>query len=498
MKVTRGEVIYANDAAGVKIYTGRLEESGVMVAIKEQVHGSLTSANSAIRESLAMTQVSHHNIVKVYNCEIEENPPKGYKSVIALELMETDLNKRIEYRRRMSQWWSESELMSMFVQLIQALSYAQRMGISHRDIKPHNIFMSYDESVIKIGDFGSVCSAVVSGFGQRETLTGSPLYLSPKLKNYYIVSISQAKPSALDYNQYKSDVYSLGVTFLYMAMLDPPLALTELTTLENNTRLALERIAGYPCLKWFLQEMLVVDEDQRVDFVTLEQQLIQYGQIQSPDTYYTGYESYALPAAQSAPEIPQYAYYEESKAPVIPTYCYNCRTPFTAPFTPQGQYTPQQYEYAKLCCSEPCLQQILALRVVKPEEQQVCVRCGVGLGADTISMKCGHSFHNSDCVFDYLKYISDDFKIPYYDIRCPKCPENIENYGGFLIKAFKYRGKFEEKKDEIRKTYCVICHTKEDLVEWKCGHKFCNYHYERATFCGFCPRSRHSLRRYNK
>ena len=549
MRLARDSTLYVNDAAGVRVFSGRLEGSDTAIAIKEQIHPSLARANSAIKEGFTMVQVKHPYIVKVYSCEIEETPPKGYKTIIAMELMESDLFKRIEWRKRHQQWWGEAQLMEILVKLVQALSYAQQMGISHRDIKPQNIFVSSDETMVKVGDFGSVCSETTDGFGQRATLTGSPLFLSPQLKNSYI-TMSQNRPGQVSYNPYKSDVYSLGVTFIYMALLDSPTGLTDLENIHQNTEILLRRLDGYSTLQWFLREMLVIEEESRVDFVTLEQQMVQCGmcngaggqtavvsepqyqqeQVYAPEYYQQysqgtqGYEqaqaAYSIPAEQYTPQHPQpvdSAYYpnpepypipEESKSqPSYPAEtptlgpnptdrkCHGCFGPMINSLSPEN-YDPKDREWVLNCCSEQCLQKVLHPPPLRPEELVTCVKCQVNLGEKSIKMNCGHSFCNDDCVFGYIRYISEDFKLFLKEIPCPKCPMNREEYLPFLRKSFISRDDFEKRKDNVKKLSCVVCRTKEDLLLWKCGHKFCSNHYHSCKYCPICDKrpNRHSYR----
>lgn len=532
MRITRGSSLYVNDAAGVTVLSGQLQDSGTPIAIKEQIYSSLARANQAIKESFTMVQVQHPYIVKVHFCEIEEAKPTGYKSIIVMELMDSDLYKRIEYRKRHQIWWSEGELMGMLVRMVQALSYAQQRGISHRDIKPQNIFVSADESVIKIGDFGSVCSETIDGFGQRGTITGSPLFLSPQLKNSYI-TLSQNRPGYTNYNQYKSDVYSLGVTFMYMATLDSPTGLTDLPNLQQNTEMLLGRLTGYPTLQWFLRAMLVIEEEARVDFVTLEQYMLQYGiceeaggqiaggngaQSQQEQAYSAEYyqqsQQAPYPADQYVVQPPQagnmYSAQEESKFPpsqmqqtsgyeatLTERKCHGCLRPFANCLNAEN-YPPSQKELVLNCCSEQCVQRLLHPQVLRPEELVECVKCKATLEEQRIRLNCGHCFHNKDCVFDYIRYISENFKTFLKFIPCPKCPMNTEEYNAFIAKAFKSRDEYEKMKDDVIKLYCVKCRTTEDLILWECGHRFCSFHYKKCTFCPICDKRSYESRPRNR
>jgi serine/threonine-protein kinase len=93
---------------------------------------------------------------------------------------------------------------------------AQYADIVHRDIKPANVFIM-ENGDFKIGDFGEAqfgASSVEHG-----EIAGTAYYLSPK--KYYAMTNKTGDSTVTD-NPYKSDVFSLGVTLLQMAILELP------------------------------------------------------------------------------------------------------------------------------------------------------------------------------------------------------------------------------------------------------------------------------------
>ena len=138
---------------------------------------------------------------------------------------------------------------------------------AHRDIKPQNI-LKYGNNYI-ISDLGC---AFKKDRGIVDTITGTPAYLSPLLRKAYNDLLNGYDISNFIHDMYKSDVFSLGLTFLYMASLNNT---NDLCTLDENlySRILEKRLSELrysDFVKNLLRNMLDFYEQRRWDFIMLE------------------------------------------------------------------------------------------------------------------------------------------------------------------------------------------------------------------------------------
>ena len=193
----RYEILELIGSGGMaNVYKARCHRLNRLVAIKILKSDLADNADFRRRfhdESQAVAQLSHANIVSVY--DVSTNPDREY---IVMELIDgITLKQYMERRGRMD--WRES--LHFITQIMRGLSHAHSRGIIHRDIKPQNIMILRDGSV-KVADFGIACLA-----NQGQTLTqealGSVHYISPE----------QARGDRIDA---RSDIYSAGVVLYEM------------------------------------------------------------------------------------------------------------------------------------------------------------------------------------------------------------------------------------------------------------------------------------------
>ena len=193
----RYEILERIGTGGMAIvYKAKCHRLNRLVAIK--ILKSDLAQNEEFRrrfnaESQAVAQLSHPNIVSVYDVS-----RGGDMEYIVMELIDgITLKQYLEKRGQLN--WRES--LHFITQIMRGLSHAHSRGIIHRDIKPQNIMVLRDGSV-KVADFGIACLADSAQTLTQEAL-GSVHYISPE----------QARGDRPDA---RSDIYSSGVVLYEM------------------------------------------------------------------------------------------------------------------------------------------------------------------------------------------------------------------------------------------------------------------------------------------
>ena len=202
-----------------------------------------------------------------------------------MEKGDCDWENEILKRKKQKKYYTEQELLYILTNLVGTFAYLQQKGISHRDVKPQNI-LCFGKNEYKICDFGEANiskNKKLKKFGNNkntdisnQTIRGPEMYMSPIL----FIAV-QYKPNSLTkYNSFKSDVYSLGLCFLYASCLDSEILIKirEILNVEEigiilNQYLSVRYTKEYINL---LLYMLQVDENNRPDFIELNSWLL-YG-----------------------------------------------------------------------------------------------------------------------------------------------------------------------------------------------------------------------------
>ena len=146
----RYEILERIGTGGMAIvYKAKCHRLNRLVAIK--ILKSDLAQNEEFRrrfnaESQAVAQLSHPNIVSVYDVS-----RGGDMEYIVMELIDGITLKQYMQKKGGKLAWREA--LHFITQIMKALSHAHSRGIIHRDIKPHNMMVLRDGS-LKVADFG--------------------------------------------------------------------------------------------------------------------------------------------------------------------------------------------------------------------------------------------------------------------------------------------------------------------------------------------------------
>src|SRR5437016_4730806 len=191
------------------VYMAEQPGLGREVAIKELIQSADPVAlKRFLQEAQVMARTSHPNLVQVHDIEL-----MGDINYLVLELVRG---------RSLRDWMNQGpipppQVFAVMHGVLQALDYAHRHSIVHRDMKPENVLIS-EEGLVKVADFGIARLMDDTGVGGTATKTGTtvgtPQYMSPE----------QVASSRVDG---RSDLYSAGIMFYELVAGQPPFTATD-------------------------------------------------------------------------------------------------------------------------------------------------------------------------------------------------------------------------------------------------------------------------------
>jgi serine/threonine-protein kinase len=183
-------------AMGV-VYLGRDPKINRQVAIKTLDYSQFSSKelnalkSRFFREAEAAGRLCHNNIVTVFDMGEEED--------FAFIAMDYVAGVPLSDYTRDGRLLPVYEVYHIIKVVAEALDYAHRQNVIHRDIKPGNIIYNPEDKQVKITDFG-IARITDSVKTKTGSFLGSPSYMSPE----------QMTGSPVDG---RADIYSLGVSF---------------------------------------------------------------------------------------------------------------------------------------------------------------------------------------------------------------------------------------------------------------------------------------------
>jgi hypothetical protein len=194
-------------AMGV-VWLAHDEELGVDVALKflpESLAVDRGALKDLKRETRRSRELSHKNIVKVYQFE-----SKGERAAISMEYVDGQNLANLK-EEQPGRCFSHNQLEPWLAEICDALDYAHSdVKIVHRDLKPANLMLNSKED-LKVADFGIARSLTdsVSMLTMARGTSGTLVYMSPQ-------QIDGKRASHLD------DIYSLGATIYDLLTSKPP------------------------------------------------------------------------------------------------------------------------------------------------------------------------------------------------------------------------------------------------------------------------------------
>jgi serine/threonine protein kinase len=186
------------------VYLGRDLRHDRVVALKvlERRLTEVLGAERFLREIRVVARLHHPHLLPLY----DSGEAEGFLYYVAPYIETGSLRDRLDQEGRLPL----RDALRLAREAADALDYAHRHGVVHRDIKPQNILLEEGHAIV--ADFGvarAVGVAADPALTQAGILIGTPAYMSPE----------QANDVHLDG---RSDVYALGCVLYEMLAGQPP------------------------------------------------------------------------------------------------------------------------------------------------------------------------------------------------------------------------------------------------------------------------------------
>uniref|UniRef100_A0A8C0UFC4 non-specific serine/threonine protein kinase n=1 Tax=Cyanistes caeruleus TaxID=156563 RepID=A0A8C0UFC4_CYACU len=236
---------------------GRHVKTGQLAAIK--VMDVTGDEEEEIKQEINMLKkYSHHrNIATYYGAFIKKNPP-GMDDQLWL-VMEfcgagsvTDLIKNTKGNTLKEEW-----IAYICREILRGLSHLHQHKVIHRDIKGQNVLLT-ENAEVKLVDFG-VSAQLDRTVGRRNTFIGTPYWMAPE-----VIACDENPDATYDF---KSDLWSLGITAIEMAEGAPPLCdmhpMRALFLIPRNPAPRLKSKKWSKKFQSFIESCLVKNHSQR-------------------------------------------------------------------------------------------------------------------------------------------------------------------------------------------------------------------------------------------
>uniref|UniRef100_A0A8C2EQP4 non-specific serine/threonine protein kinase n=1 Tax=Cyprinus carpio TaxID=7962 RepID=A0A8C2EQP4_CYPCA len=193
------------DGAFGKVFKAQNKQTGIFAAAKVIDTKTEDELEDYMVEIDILASCDHPNIVKLLDAFYYES-----KLWILIEFCAGGAIDAVmlELERPLT----EPQIRVVCKQTLDALQYLHDNKVIHRDLKAGNILLSLDGDV-KLADFG-VSAKNTKTIQRRDSFIGTPYWMAPE-----VVMCETSKDRPYDY---KADIWSLGVTLIELAQIEPP------------------------------------------------------------------------------------------------------------------------------------------------------------------------------------------------------------------------------------------------------------------------------------
>ena len=173
---------------------------------------------NSLKEVNFLSDIKDPNVIGYEESFYDEN--FNYLYLVMEYAQYGDLSTILQKRKKFKKYYTENELLNIYLQIASGLKAIHAKQIIHRDLKSANIFITQtNELILKIGDFN--VSKKIDYLNLKNTQTGTPYYASPE--------IWENRPY-----DFKSDIWSLGCLFYEIASFSTPFKGNNMKELYEN------------------------------------------------------------------------------------------------------------------------------------------------------------------------------------------------------------------------------------------------------------------------
>ncbi|XP_043982500.1 TRAF2 and NCK-interacting protein kinase-like isoform X7 [Gambusia affinis] len=196
-----------------QVYKGRHVKTGQLAAIKVMEVTEEEEEEIKLEINMLKSYSHHRNIATYYGAFIKKGPAgQDHQLWLVMEYCGagsvTDLVKKTKGNCLKEDW-----IAYICREVLRGLSHLHSHHVIHRDIKGQNVLLT-ENAEVKLVDFG-VSAQLDKTIGRRNTFIGTPYWMAPE-----VIACDENPDATYDY---RSDLWSLGITALEMAEGAPPL-----------------------------------------------------------------------------------------------------------------------------------------------------------------------------------------------------------------------------------------------------------------------------------